>query len=57
MRGQPILHVADPAMFTADGGPSIAERMALASKISIRRADNARVSQPWRHGQVGPGAR
>ena len=43
--GRPILHVADPAMFTADGGPSIAERMALAGKISIRRADNARVSQ------------
>lgn len=43
--GRPILHVADPAMFTADGGPSIAERMALAAKISIRRADNARVSQ------------
>ena len=55
--GRPILHVADPAMFTADGGPSIAERMALAKQISIRRADNARVSQRGNHGRVGPGAR
>jgi hypothetical protein len=37
--------VADPAMFTADGGPSIAERMQRAAKIVQRRADNARVAR------------
>lgn len=42
----PIDWVADPAVFTEDGGPSIAERMSL----PFRRADNARVS---RHGHVG----
>ena len=34
--------VADPAMFTADGGPSMAERMMKRGVIS-RPADNARV--------------
>jgi len=42
--------VADPAMFTADGGPSIAERVGKASKLALRRADNARVS---RNGAMG----
>jgi hypothetical protein len=36
--------VLDPAAFTADGGPSIAERMALAKAHWIR-ADNKRVPQ------------
>lgn len=38
--------VMDPAAFTADGGPSIAERMAAATdgKIWFKRADNKRVS-------------
>lgn len=38
--------VLDPAAFTADGGPSIAERMASVTdgKIWFRRADNRRVS-------------
>ncbi|NBW77373.1 MAG: hypothetical protein EBR34_16510, partial [Sphingomonadaceae bacterium] len=36
--------VADPAMFTADGGPSIAERIGRCGVI-FRRADNARVSR------------
>lgn len=35
--------VLDPACFSSDGGPSIAERM-LRRKIVWRRADNARVS-------------
>lgn len=35
--------VLDPAAFSSDGGPSIAERMA-SRKIFFRRADNARVS-------------
>lgn len=35
--------VADPAMFAEDGGPSIAERMAL-QKVHFRRADNKRVA-------------
>jgi len=43
--GRSIMHVADPAMFTADGGPSIAERMARAGPLIMRRADNARVAQ------------
>lgn len=38
--------VADPAIFTEDGGPSLAERMSL----PFRRADNARVA---RKGHVG----
>lgn len=39
--------VADPAIFSRDGGPSIAERMAVATqnKIMWRPADNKRVSQ------------
>lgn len=38
--------VMDPAAFAADGGPSIAERMAAVTngKIWFRRADNKRVS-------------
>jgi hypothetical protein len=36
--------VLDPAAFSQDGGPSIAERMADAGAL-FRRADNARVSQ------------
>jgi hypothetical protein len=36
--------VADPAIFSNDGGPSIAERMA-ARKVVFTRADNKRVSQ------------
>ena len=43
-------HVADPAMFTADGGPSIAERMTKAGGLSLRRADNSRVAK---HGAMG----
>lgn len=35
--------VLDPAAFSSDGGPSIAERMAT-RKVFFRRADNARVS-------------
>ena len=35
--------VLDPAAFSEDGGPSIAERMA-ARKVYFRRADNARVA-------------
>lgn len=39
--------VLDPAAFSEDGGPSIAERIRLGSgdKIRFRRADNKRVSQ------------
>lgn len=36
--------VADPAIFSQDGGPSIAERMAN-RKVVFRRADNKRVAQ------------
>lgn len=36
--------VADPAMFSADGGPSIAERM-LKRGVSFRPADNKRVAR------------
>lgn len=36
--------VLDPAAFAEDGGPSIAQRMAL-EKVVFKRADNARVSQ------------
>jgi hypothetical protein len=42
----PIDWVADPAIFSEDGGPSLAERM----KLPFRRADNARVA---RNGHVG----
>jgi hypothetical protein len=49
-RGDKITYgVIDPATFTADGGPSIAERMARVGVI-FRRADNARVR---RHGAMG----
>ncbi len=41
--------VADPAMFSEDGGPSMAERMAK-YKIFLTRADNARVA---RNGAMG----
>jgi hypothetical protein len=41
--------VADPAIFSEDGGPSHAERMYRAG-VPWRRADNARVS---RHGAIG----
>lgn len=44
------ISVADPAIFTSDGGPSIAERMAQAAKIRFRPADNARVP---RNGAMG----
>lgn len=39
--------VLDPAAFSSDGGPSIAERMARATdgKVLFRRADNRRVGQ------------
>ena len=36
--------VIDPAAFSADGGPSIAERM-MRAHVNTRRADNKRVSQ------------
>lgn len=38
--------VLDPAAFSSDGGPSIAERIysGSASQVAFRRADNARVS-------------
>ncbi|MGB1373817.1 MAG: hypothetical protein ACPG6R_11895 [Aequoribacter sp.] len=39
-------YIADPAIFTEDGGPSIAERM----NVPFRRADNKRVAA---HGHVG----
>lgn len=44
--------VLDPSAFTADGGPSIAERMAKATdgKVWFRRADNRRVA---RRGAMG----
>lgn len=42
---QPIWYTADPAMWAEDGGPSIAERVARAAGLPLRRADNARVSQ------------
>lgn len=48
--GGEISGVADPAMFTADGGPSLAERVAKGGKIYLRRADNARVA---RNGAMG----
>ena len=44
-QGQALWYVADPAMWIADGGPSIAERMIRHSGLVMRRADNARVSQ------------
>jgi hypothetical protein len=41
---QPMVGVADPAMFAEDGGPSIAQRMIQAGVI-FRPADNKRVPQ------------
>jgi hypothetical protein len=41
--------VADPAMFSEDGGPSMAERMALKG-VPLLRGDNRRVG---RNGQMG----
>lgn len=46
---RPLSGVADPAMFSADGGPSIAERMARMG-VSLRPADNARIA---RNGAMG----
>jgi hypothetical protein len=45
--GQISYGVLDPAAFSSDGGPSIAERIYKGSgnKVMFRRADNARVSQ------------
>lgn len=49
-RGDVITYsVADPAIFSSDGGPSIAERMYKAG-VSFRKADNARVA---RNGAIG----
>lgn len=49
-KGEAITYsVADPAIFTSDGGPSIAERMHR-QQVTWRRADNARVA---RNGAVG----
>ncbi|WP_083670653.1 hypothetical protein [Roseomonas gilardii] len=42
-QGETMLGVADPAIFTQDGGPSIAERMNAAAGVIWRRADNKRV--------------
>jgi hypothetical protein len=44
---KPGMGVLDPAAFSQDGGPSIAERIhrATNSKVLFRRADNARVPQ------------
>jgi hypothetical protein len=41
---EPMIGVADPAMFAEDGGPSIAQRMIQAGVI-FRPADNKRVPQ------------
>jgi len=41
---QPMLGVADPAMFAEDGGPSIAHRM-VEQDVLFRPADNKRVPQ------------
>ena len=46
-RGEKISYgVLDPAAFSSDGGPSIAERLYTGSngKLAFRRADNARVA-------------
>lgn len=37
--------VADPAIFSSDGGPSIAERMMRSAGLAWRPADNARVAR------------
>jgi hypothetical protein len=41
---QPIIGVADPAIFAEDGGPSIAQRM-VSQGVVFRAADNRRVPQ------------
>jgi hypothetical protein len=41
---QPMIGVADPAMFAEDGGPSIAQRM-IGQGVIFRPADNKRVPQ------------
>jgi hypothetical protein len=41
---QPLVGVADPAMFAEDGGPSIAQRM-MQGGVIFRPADNKRVPQ------------
>jgi hypothetical protein len=41
---QPMVGVADPAMFAEDGGPSIAQRM-IGQGVVFRPADNKRVPQ------------
>lgn len=48
--GEPIYEridhsVLDPAAFTRDGGPSIAERMATQAQVYFSHADNARVAR------------
>jgi hypothetical protein len=40
-----MIGVADPAIFSEDGGPSIASRMTQAARIVFRPADNKRVPQ------------
>src|SRR4029077_2899793 len=40
---QPMIGVADPAMFAEDGGPSIAQRM-IGAGVIFRPADNKRVA-------------
>jgi hypothetical protein len=40
---QPVIGVADPAMFAEDGGPSIAHRM-MGGAVIFRPADNKRVA-------------
>ncbi|WP_246687269.1 terminase [Mesorhizobium sp. B2-5-9] len=45
-----VYGVLDPAAFSEDGGPSIAERMATGKGSTFRRADNARVA---RKGSMG----
>lgn len=45
-RGEHISYgVADPSMFSEDGGPSLIERMIKVGVKNFRRADNARVPQ------------
>lgn len=50
VKGEHIRYrVADPAIFSEDGGPSMASRMAL-KKVRFKKADNARVP---RAGHIG----
>ena len=49
--GEEIVYsVADPSIFAEDGGPSIAERMWVGSRILWRPADNRRVAVAGRAG-------